>query len=283
MPGVGGKGVVPWGGDVAQPALLNTRTKETTLRIGPPTQTRRTLPGPGRMNKRAASLVAGLVVAGLVVARPGHGLGLYEARAITTGMALGGHGDALAACFAEVLAKVSGGEAGTPAQDEALGALAAYAYVDRMANIPIHDEQGTRDRPYDLLVRFDRAAVAAALGRRGLRAWLGADDRPTVVVDVEITTRRGEVFSMRPDTVADEGHRAAVLAAADRAGLPIVIGGAGPQRLDGTLVWSEVDAGWSYSWTLSWPGHRETWSGTGAGYDAAYRIALGGALARLAR
>jgi uncharacterized protein len=48
-----------------------------------------------------------------------------------------------------------------------------------MAGIPVHDDQGTYDRPYDLTVRFEHAKIDKALAESGERPWRGT--RPRVV------------------------------------------------------------------------------------------------------
>jgi uncharacterized protein len=65
----------------------------------------------------------------------------------------------------DVLIKVSGVQ--TLAGDPRLNAykskagdfVKAHRYHDQMSGTPTCDEQGTRDRPYDLIVDFDEAKI----------------------------------------------------------------------------------------------------------------------------
>ncbi len=98
---------------------------------------------------------------------------LYEATVFVTGQGEETRAPALARALAAVLVKVSGDP--RLADDPGVAALAArapdlvtgYGYRDRMEGIPVHDEQGSRDRPYDLTVAFDAAGVDAALAGLG--------------------------------------------------------------------------------------------------------------------
>jgi hypothetical protein len=88
---------------------------------------------------------------------------LYQATAIVTGTDMRSRPTGFAQALREVLVKVSG----EPRldKDARTSELAAHAdllvisfdYADQLAGIPIHDDQGTYDRPHDLTVRFDRS------------------------------------------------------------------------------------------------------------------------------
>src|SRR5260370_6599672 len=54
-----------------------------------------------------------------------------------------------------------------------------FDYVDQMAGIKVHDDQGTYDRPYNLTVVFDPGKIDAALADLGEHPWLG--ERPVIV------------------------------------------------------------------------------------------------------
>lgn len=228
----------------------------------------------------------------LLLAPPAWASGLYEAAAITTGTDARARPAALAACLAQVLAKVSGNPgllddprvaALGPA---APGLLAGLAYLDRMGDIPHHDEQGTRDRPYDLLARFEPSGIDAALFGLGEIPWLVNRDRPRVLADITIAPRGGgPPMALLADTDADERHRAALLAAADRFGIPVLLrplGGAPPAAaavLRGTLAWG--GDGWGATWTLAWAGQSRAWDIHGVNFDAAYRSGVAGTVAAL--
>ena len=229
----------------------------------------------------------------LLLATPTQATSLYEATTITTGMDLRSRPAALASCLAQVLAKVSGNPAllddprVVALGPAAPGLLAGLAYLDRMSNEPKHDEQGTRDRPYDLIARFEPAGVDAALLGLGEAPWLTTRNRPSLLADIAITPRDGPAMPLRADTDPDERHRAALLAAADRFGLPVLlrpVQGPAPIAaaiLQGSLIWQETAGGWVGEWKLAWQGHEHAWRITGVSFDEAYRNAMTGAAAAL--
>ncbi len=242
--------------------------------------------------RRAAALLIPLLLAPLLAPGAARAAGLYEAQAITTGTDGRERPAALAACLAQVLAKVSGNPALIDDPRVAVlgpaapGLLAGLAYLDRTGDLPKHDEQGTRDRPYDLLARFDPSGIDAALLGLGEIPWLVNRDRPRVLADISITPRGGgPALALLADTDGDERHRAALLAAADRFGLPVLLrlsDGApplAPAVLHGRVAWG--GDGWDAAWTLHWAGQQHAWSIRGVSFDDAYRNAVAGAAAAL--
>jgi len=214
---------------------------------------------------------------------------------IVTGTDARSRPEGLGRALAQVLAKVSGNPAllndpkVAALAPAASGLVASLAYLDQMSDLPRRDEQGSRDRPYDLLVRFDRASLDAMLEGLGETPWRA---RPPIFVDLQIEPRSGPAMPLRADTVADERHRAALLAAADGTGLQVVLpldrtAAAGPARPDlappppelalrGTVSWVE-GAGWTGRFTLPWHGRNRTWNIEGVSFDEAYRVAMRGA------
>ncbi len=243
------------------------------------------MPADGPMNRALLLL--------LLLTAPARATGLYEAATITTGMDAPARPAALAACLAQVLAKVSGNPALLDDQRVAAlgpaapGLLAGLAYLDRMSDEPKHDEQGTRDRPYDLIARFDPQGVDAALLGLGEAPWRTNRDRPSILVDVAITPRDGPIMPLRADTDPDERHRAALLAAADRFGIPVLLSPVtGPPplattTLRGSMVWQDAAAGWVGAWSLLWQGREHSWRIAGVSFDEAYRNAVAGGAAVL--
>ncbi len=228
----------------------------------------------------------------LLLAPAAHAAGLYEGQAITTGTDGRTRPAALAACLAQVLAKVSGNPAllddprVAALGPAAPGLLAGLAYLDRMGDIPHHDEQGTRDRPYDLLARFEPSGIDAALLGLGEIPWLVNRDRPRVFADIAIAPRGGgPPVPLLADTDAGERHRAALLSAADRFGIPVLLRPSdgpppsAPAVLRGRIAWQ--DDGWAAAWTLAWAGQQRAWTVHGVGFDEAYRNALAGTAAAL--
>src|SRR5258707_10263344 len=86
---------------------------------------------------------------------------LYRAQAIVTGQGEANRIIGFASCLEDVLIKVSGAQqlAGdrrlAAYKSNAKGFVRAFSYHDQMSGTPTRDEQGTRDRPYDLIVDFD--------------------------------------------------------------------------------------------------------------------------------
>lgn len=216
---------------------------------------------------------------------------LYAARTITTGTDLRERPAGLARCLASVLVKVSGDP--SLADDPRAEALASEAgtlvedfdYQDRMGQLPLHDEQGSRDRPYWLACRFSPAAIDAALRQLGRVPWPAP--RPWLLARISVTERSGDTYPLLADVPKGDGPRAALFTAADGAGLRVSLpreDGAVPPgllTLDGTLGWSDAEFGWVAEWRLDWQADSFRWRIAGVSYDAAMRSGLRGAAAVL--
>lgn len=216
---------------------------------------------------------------------------LYAARAYVTGTRAETRQDGILVAFHRVLIKLSGNPALLDDDRVALlDPLAAsmvedFSYQDRMSDVPHHDEQGTRDRPFDLAVHFDPVRIDAALALLGERAWMGP--RPRLFVRAEIDDH-GSKFPLSADGETDERHREALLAASDRFGLRVVLApleGALPTMpavtLSGRLVWDASQFGWVADWRLEGAGAARVWTIAGVSFDDAYRVGVSGALAVL--
>jgi hypothetical protein len=235
---------------------------------------------------------------------------LYQAQTIVTGQGEANRMVGFARCLTDVLVKASGdlrliGDRRLePLAGQAATMVTNFSYHDRMSGIPVHDEQGTRDRPYDLTVTFDPARIDAAVRSLGLTPW-GAS-RPRLVIFVGM--RNGAVITM----LTSDGERArdqrdAFMAAASKRGLPIALPSTsalaaagldfahlakadmghldalakqsdGDQALAGQLVWEDRALGWSAQWRLSWQAGTQRWRIAGVSFDEAFRNAMGGAL-----
>ena len=232
---------------------------------------------------------------------------LYEAQAIVTGQREPERVGAFPDCLEDVLVKVSGdprliGDRRlAPLRAKAADFVSSFRYHDRMSGIPVHDEQGTRDRPYDLTVSFDAPKIDAALRSLGLEPWTGPRPRLAMFVGVQ----NGPV----PYLVASDGERGleqrlSLDAAAYKRGLSIVLpsssmlAGAsvrfdrlsaidaqrwnalgkdagGEAALIGTLYWIAQEFAWRADWRLVFKGdHR--WRVRASTFDAAFRNALEG-------
>ena len=234
---------------------------------------------------------------------------LYQARTIVTGQGEASRRGGFADCLAQVLVKVSGDPrllddprvTGLAGKADTL--VADFQYRDRMAGIPVHDEQGTRDRPYDLTVAFDPGKIDAALRSLGLEPW-GAP-RPRVVALVAV--RLGPTtYLLASDGEHGRDQREALSDAAERFGIPIALPDqaelvkaglsyeslltidlrrldaaartmGGDLALGGSMLWSEAALGWIADWRLGAQGKSYRWQIRGVSFDDAFRDAMAGA------
>ena len=235
-------------------------------------------------------------------------LDLYQARPIVTGTGEANRAIGFALALEDVLIKVSGdarlfGDPRAAAIDPA-PLVASFAYRDRMEGIPIHDEQGSHDRPHDLTVTFDHDKIDAALRSLGDEPWTAP--RPTLVVVLAVTNgdrsfmlsadgehgidMRGSLDNAAflvniPTKVPTEaaldaaGLSAAALPATDMAkldGLAKETGG--DKAIAGTLDFSDQAHGWLVDWRiLGEDGRTYEWRQKGVSFDDAFRNALRGA------
>jgi uncharacterized protein len=234
---------------------------------------------------------------------------LYQARAFVTGQGETERARGFALCLEDVLVKLSGDP--DLAADPRLAALKTEAgrlvsdfhYHDRMSGIPVHDEQGTRDRPFDLFVSFDRTRTDAALRGLGHPPWLGPRPRVLILLAVQDAQVR---YVLASDSERGLGQRQSFAAAAERRAIPILLPSAGALTADavtyeriaeapgppladlatalggevalaGKLTWSEAALGWTADWRLSWQGQEHHWSVAGVSFDDAFRNAIDGA------
>ena len=241
-------------------------------------------------------------------ARPGRAQdagGLYQATAIVTGFDMRSRPAGFARCLREVLAKVSGeprlgGDPRVAAlAAHADGLVASFDYVDPMAGIKPHDDQGTYDRSYDLTVRFDPARIDQALADLGERPWLGA--RPVVVPVLAVRGVKGSYLlsaeapagadqrGSLAEAAAEYGMRLRVPTAAELAAWGVARGVAkgrfpapraapAPDQalVAGTLEFRPDLPGWVGSWRLRWRGVDYRWGIGGVNFDEAFRDVVRG-------
>src|SRR6478735_4661777 len=125
----------------------------------------------------AAAQLAAAVLCFCVTAAAATVDDLYQARTIVTGEREETRNPGIAACLNDVLVKVSGDPRliGDPRvavmSSQAASYVREYRYHDRMEGIPIHDEQGSRDRPYDLTVTFEPEKIDTVLAALGGKPW----------------------------------------------------------------------------------------------------------------
>lgn len=234
---------------------------------------------------------------------------LYQARTIVTGQRPETRIPGMVRCLAQVLVRVSG--------DPRLAAhalLAEYAtapeapvrtyrYRDLYASRPIRDEQGTRDRPYEMTVEYDPARIDAILARMGSKPWLAERPRLAVflavhhiatsfmldtMVDAGELMRESfkdaswsaamEVVIPSPGTIARAGLTVDTLPGTALSALtPFVDGKVGQVPLAGTLDWSRDLLAWRAQWRLAMGDKEQHWGIAGVNFDAAFRNGVGGA------
>jgi uncharacterized protein len=235
--------------------------------------------------------------------------GLYRAQTVVTGQGEANRITGFASCMEDVLIKVSGAE--RLAGDRRLVAykatakdfVTAFDYRDQFSGKPKRDEQGTRDRPFDLTVDFDKQKIDGVLRAFGVKPWLS--HRPVLAVFVEM--EQGErKFIVTSDGTQSDLQREALLAAATRRGMNIVLpttaalakaeinatrlsetpsstlvslaaGQGGEVALVGRLVWNDRDLGWATQWQIDRLGRPRRWRLRGVTFDEAFRRGIGGA------
>lgn len=238
---------------------------------------------------------------------------LYRTQAIVTGQGEAERARGVALCFAAVLVKVSGDP--RLATSPAAAAMAAEAarfvshvdYHDRMSGIPVHDEQGTRERPFDLTVSFEPAKIDAALRALGAKPW--PQPRPPLAVLLGVRDATA-AYVLAQDGERGLGQRQALAATAEKRGIAAALpstallaarqldyrrlaalpprrlaevakASGGEVALAGTLVWREAALGWTARWRLTWRGRTHRWQIRGVSFDDAFRNGIGGAAAIL--
>ena len=234
---------------------------------------------------------------------------LYRAQATVTGQGEANRKVGFAACLEDVLIKVSGAlklanDPRLPAsKSRASDFVSAYSYHDQMSGTPTRDEQGTRDRPYDLTVDFDKDKVDGLLGTLGLTPWLS--HRPVLAVFVAMD-QGARKYIVTSDAGQSLAAREALLAAAAKRGMSIVLPGeaalatsridaadlaklspsalvsrvagqGGEVALVGRLVWDDKALGWTTEWRMEWQGRPRRWQFRSVIFDEAFRRAIGGA------
>jgi hypothetical protein len=234
---------------------------------------------------------------------------LYRAQAIVTGQGEANRIIGFASCLEDVLIKVSGAQklAGdrrlAAYKSKAKGFVRAFSYHDQMSGTPTRDDQGTRDRPYDLTVDFDEKKIDDTLRALGLKPWLSR--RPVLGVFVEM--QQGlKKYMVAADADQTELQRESLLEAAGKRGMTIVLPSVaalaklsindvqlrtmtsstlasvaaqqgGEIALVGRLVWVDRELGWATQWQMDWRSRTHRWQVRGVTFDEAFRRGIGGA------
>jgi len=234
---------------------------------------------------------------------------LYRAQTVVTGQGEANRALGFKACLEDVLIKVSGalrlaGDSRLePYKAKAGDFVKAFDYHDQMSGKPKRDEQGTRDRPYDLIVDFDESKIDQVLTALGLKPW--PSPRPGLLVLVEMEQgarhyivtsdarqsdlqrdslgaaagKRGMVITLPSAAALEKANimAAETMTAPDSTLVPAVSGQGGDVLLRGHLAWSDDDLGWITEWRLDLKGSPHRWRFRGVTFDEAFRRGLGGA------
>jgi uncharacterized protein len=202
-------------------------------------------------------------------------------------------------------ATLLGSERIAPVIDRSAELVQDFTYEDRMKGIPVHDEQGTRDRPHYLRIRFDKAKFDAAMAEAKLKKWQGG--RPLLALWLGIKDARSATL-LSADGPEGYGQREVLKDISKKRGVPIVLppagasavsyhtiagGDAGALRqeagklgadglLFGTLDF-DGDVAWNTRWTVSGKGVEATWSMKGVTFDTALKAAIERSAAEFAK
>jgi hypothetical protein len=176
-----------------------------------------------------------------------------------------------------------------------------YRYHDHLAGIPIHDEQGSRDRPYDLTVDFDPGRIDAALDALGRKPWGSERPRVAMLISVRLGTN---AYMLATDGAFGRDQRESLAAASWQMGLPVALpseaalaaGGlnidaspdlarlealasatGGDLPLTGNLSWEKGRGGWAADWRIYVWGKVYRWRISNVNFDDAFRSAMRGA------
>jgi hypothetical protein len=234
---------------------------------------------------------------------------LYQSQTIVTGQGEVNRQIGFRACLDAVLVRVSGDQRlpkkpeMAALRDKAGSFVAEFRYHDRLEGIPVHDEQGTHDRPHDLTCLYKPEVIDPVLVALGSKPWVAGRPRLAVFLaaeqgakDFALTAhdRRGqamresfvnaagplvmriafpEAWLLSASGLDDQTLRNADMARLDRLAREA---GADP-ALAGSIVWSDKELGWIADWRLAMDGKTYHWQVRGVGFDEAFRVAIRGA------
>jgi hypothetical protein len=233
---------------------------------------------------------------------------LYRAAAIVTGTDMRQRPWGFAQALRAVVAKVSGDPRLVddariaPLAVRADRLVACFDYADLMADVPLHDDQGTYDRPYRLTVQFNPAKIDALLARFGEHPWRGA--RPIILPVLLVRGPKPPPYVLSAETARGAEQRGSFANAAQQFGMgfrmpassqlklwgisaehfpsptaPVPASGSGSDLVVvGVLQWRESLPGWVGTWHTRWHGADYAWRITGVNYDAAFRDVVRGAM-----
>ncbi len=237
---------------------------------------------------------------------------LYQTKAVVSGTGEARRALGFSECLSDVLVKVSGDprlyDAPRVAEmaKQAGAYISGFSYRDRLSGVPIHDEQGSYDRPHDLTCDFDREKIDAALNILGREPWTG--ERPRIVVLLSIRDRNDaeELLVADSSGASDADMRFSLASAAEKLGLTMKLPteaemtkaaltattlpkvdiakldqsarADGGTALAGSMVWSDEALGWVVDWRLAAKAKTYQWQMRGVGFDDAFRNGMAGAM-----
>lgn len=227
-------------------------------------------------------------------------LDLYRAETIVTGTVEPERARGFRVGLTDVVVKLTGDvrlaetDRLAPLLEQPHQLVEAFEYEDRMKNLPVRDEQGTRERPHFLRIRFKPAELDAALARIGLAKW--TQERPRLAVWLGVKTAVGSFIVTT--TGNDYGQRVVILETAQRRGIPIWLPEEGRSSgvtyddlaadkidkiadiakgtdaaLSGVLSLNESGY-WDIVWRLRWQGRMRVWTRPGVSFDLAIKDGL---------
>jgi uncharacterized protein len=272
------------------------KTKRRSIRIG-------------RGASRAIAIFLAALLTWFAGSMPASADDLYQTKVTVTGQGEANRIVGFAAALEDVLIKASGVQ--KLSGDQRLAAyrskakefVKTFSYRDQFFGKPIRDEQGTRDRPFDLTVAFEEGRIGDILKSLGLKPWLSHRPRLAVFVAME---QGAKDYMVTTDGSQSDLQRDALLAAADKRGMDAVLPSAaalaksnitgeairspsfpaltpvatelgGEVALVGRLVWDDRELGWATQWQMAWDGQTHRWQMRGLTFDETFRRGIGGA------
>lgn len=156
------------------------------------------------------------------------------------------------------------------------------AYADRKEGVQISDEQGTRERSFELTVSFDAVRIGEIVEELGGSAWTG--ERPQIGVALRVDDG-SSAYLLTRSSEKGYGQRLALQDEAAALALPVTLPETGeaadlasPVRLAGEMTITPAGY-WDTRWRLEAEGLDESFGFDDTTFDAA----IGGALRHSAK
>jgi hypothetical protein len=238
---------------------------------------------------------------------------VYTSRTIVTGKDERNRPLGFRLCFDDVLVKASGDisilddKRMRKLDSNAAQFITSFSYRDRLEGKPVHDEQGTYDRPHYLTCVFDPKKIDAIVTQLKRKPWHGKRPHLAMLITVhgfknsgvltrdapfdpdmaealnDAAIRYGMTVEL-PATATLQQHKISLdnaartgndvlqdIANSSNAELPVV----------GDLTFSDAARGWIATWGLNANGQRFRWSVRGVNYDEAFRNGVRGVMRAL--